>query len=310
MAAGLVADGRAALGDSATAYGRARLARRQAMAELTLARSLPGVRAARGAAAGAQGGGAASSATRRPGGAPARRRWPCRPRWRAAARRRHHWPAGRSWSPSCRPRAPRGRRWRCGWPWPRRAWPADLADQAVRLLHRRTCRPARRSRSACRPATSGPRWPPAPARRSSTSRPGSTTCTRGRARSARWTCRPTWSGTASGWRCAGCRWRCSRARTRWSSSGRSGPGCSPRGCSRCGRRRTRRRRRTWPSCGPGRRRSARPSCGGGSASRRGSARGRARSPTRCRWPGCRRGWARRRRWWRTSSRRTASSPSW
>jgi tetratricopeptide (TPR) repeat protein len=40
MAAGLVAEGRAALGAAAVAYGRARLPRRQALAELTLARSL------------------------------------------------------------------------------------------------------------------------------------------------------------------------------------------------------------------------------------------------------------------------------
>jgi CHAT domain-containing protein/Tfp pilus assembly protein PilF len=40
MASGLVAEGRAALHDAAHAYGRARLARRQAVAELTLAKSL------------------------------------------------------------------------------------------------------------------------------------------------------------------------------------------------------------------------------------------------------------------------------
>ena len=45
----------------------------------------------------------------------------------------------------------------------------------------------------------------------------------------------------------------SRGRTRCCSSGRSGPGCWPRGSSRCGRRRTRRPSPTWPSCGPGRR---------------------------------------------------------
>ena len=135
---------------------------------------------------------------------------------------------------------------------------ADRHQLAVRLLATRRPRRARRAHADGAPQ----RW--------DTSAPGWTTCTPGRARSGRWTCRPTWSATASGWRCAGCRWRCSRGRTRCCSSGRSGRGCWRRGSSRCGRPRTRRRRPTWPSCGPSRRPSGRPSCGGGSGSGRGS----------------------------------------
>ena len=67
-----------------------------------------------------------------------------------------------------------------------------------------------------------------------------------------WTCRPTWSGTASGWRCAGWRWRCeSRSDAvlfEWSERARM---LASRGSSRCGRRRTSRSSPTWPSCGAG-----------------------------------------------------------
>ena len=60
--------------------------------------------------------------------------------------------------------------------------------------------PARSSR------TSGPSWPARAGRPAlRTCAPDSTSCMRGRARSGPSTCRPTWSGTACGWRCEGCR---------------------------------------------------------------------------------------------------------
>ena len=303
LAAGLVDEGRRAAARPRAPTAARRLHQRQGEAELALARALamrtdparPRACAARRprrfsatrvAGMAAPGRGRASSRPRSSaarlarllgdaptlvarGAAPARRH----PRGRRALRLRvARWRRGRA-RPESRPRGRRG---------------AARRDPArVRLLPG-TCAPS--SQAA----------PVAPGRARRTCGAASTTCTRGRARSAGSTCRPTWSGTASGWRCAGWRWPWGHGRTRCCSSGRSGPGCWPRGSSRCGRRRTRRPRRTWPSCGPGRRRSARPSCGGGCGSGPGSTRAPVRSRTRWRSTSCRPRWARTPHWSPTS----------
>ena len=102
-----------------------------------------------------------------------------------------------------------------------------------------------------------------------------------------------------------------RVPPRCCSSGRSGPGRWPAGCSRCGSRPMRRPRQTWPSSAgwpprrtrPVRRLPVRPSCDRRCASARGSAAAPVRTPTRPLSPPCSSDWAPAAPWWPTSSRR-------
>ena len=317
MAAGLVDEARAALDERGPRLRRAaRLRQRQGEAELALARALAvddpaaarrwprraarPVRARRRARlAGAGRRGArwsrlASSATRTGAGQPRGRR-----AGRHAARRGSRVDgaagrAGRGPGPDAATAARRG---------PLRRWPRlrpRRADPlAVRLLSADVAGRARRGDGPGAAALAHVRGRPRRAAR------------RGRARSGRWTCRPTSSATACGSRCAGWRWRCSRASDavllEWSErarmlASRIQPVRAPQDPQTVA---DLAELRAGPDAGA--RGRAAPAGPGAGLAAPGLRRGRGPGA-----PGrrCRTGWARTRRWSRTSSPPTAWSRWW